>query len=69
MARKGAGQAQDRSLYLTIGEAAESSNVSPGTLRNWDRAGKLKPHRHPMNCYRLYRSKDIEALKKAIRNE
>ena len=33
--------------YLTVSEAAELLGVSPGTLRNWDRTGKLKPHRHP----------------------
>jgi DNA (cytosine-5)-methyltransferase 1 len=48
--------------YLTVGEAADLLGVSPGTLRNWDRTGKLKPHRHPVNRYRLYRREDLEAL-------
>ena len=41
----------ERSLaeYLTVGEAAEFLGVSPWTLRNWDRAGKLKTLRHPKN--------------------
>src|SRR5690242_16822964 len=47
-------QAQNRSSqklkeYLTVGEAAEFLGVSPWTLRNWDRAGKLRPRRHPKN--------------------
>jgi MerR family transcriptional regulator, copper efflux regulator len=48
--------------YLTIRKAAERLGVSIETLRNWDRAGKLKPFRHPLNRYRLYRREDLEAL-------
>ncbi|WP_406698235.1 helix-turn-helix domain-containing protein [Singulisphaera sp. Ch08] len=48
--------------YLTVKMAAEFLGVSPSTLRNWDRAGKLKPHRHPMNHYRLYRRNELEAV-------
>jgi MerR family transcriptional regulator, copper efflux regulator len=48
--------------YLTVKAAAEFLGVSPSTLRNWGRAGKLKPHRHPMNRYRLYRRNELEAV-------
>jgi excisionase family DNA binding protein len=48
--------------YLTVGQAAGELGVSRGTLRNWDRAGKLKPRRHPLNGYRLYRRADLEKL-------
>jgi excisionase family DNA binding protein len=48
--------------YLTVKEAAALLGVSAKTLRNWDRAGKLRPGRHPMNGYRLYRREDLEAL-------
>src|SRR3954468_22239345 len=47
---------------LTISEAAEFLGVSPATLRNWDRAGKLKPRRHPQNGYRIYLHEDLEAV-------
>lgn len=47
--------------YLTVAEAAELIGVSPWTLRNWDKAGKLKPNRHPVNGYRIYRREDLEA--------
>jgi len=47
---------------LTVGQAAEIIGVSPATLRNWDRSGKLKAARNPMNGYRLYRREDIQAL-------
>ena len=56
--------------YLTVGEAAKALGVSKSTLRNWDKAGKLKPYRHPVNGYRLYSRKEIEELLKQItRNE
>ena len=46
---------QNLSEYLTIHEAAKFLGVSSWTLRNWDKSGKLKPGRHPMNGYRIYR--------------
>lgn len=48
--------------YLTVGEAADELGVSRSTMRNWDKAGKLKPRRHPLNGYRLYRRSDLEDL-------
>lgn len=54
---------------LTVGEAAAQLGVTPATLRNWDRSGKLKPHRHPINGYRIYANAEIEALKNAIRGQ
>jgi excisionase family DNA binding protein len=55
--------------YLTVGEAAEALGVSAATLRNWDKAGKLKPHRHPVNRYRLYRRSQLEKLLDQIRDK
>jgi MerR family transcriptional regulator, copper efflux regulator len=51
--------------YLTIKAAGEFLGVCPSTLRNWDRAGKLKPTRRPMNGYRLYRRAELEAVLRA----
>lgn len=48
--------------YLTVSEAAALLGVTPATLRNWDRSGKLKAVRHPMNGYRLYLQRELEAL-------
>ncbi len=48
--------------YLTVKAAATLLGVCSGTLCNWDRAGKLRPTRHPMNGYRLYRRSDLEAV-------
>lgn len=52
--------------YLQIKAAAAMLGVSINTLRNWERAGKLVPVRHPVNNYRLYRRADIAALLAAI---
>jgi MerR family transcriptional regulator, copper efflux regulator len=50
--------------FLTIAEAAAFLGVCPKTLKNWDRAKKLKPLRHPVNGYRLYRRDELEAFLK-----
>lgn len=49
-------------LYITIRQAAKILDVSPLTLRNWDKNGKLKAHRHPMNNYRVYKIEDLEKV-------
>jgi MerR family transcriptional regulator, copper efflux regulator len=48
--------------YLTVSEAAAFLGVSGSTLRNWDKADKLKPYRHPVNGYRLYSKDDLEKI-------
>ena len=56
--------------YLTVKASAAFLGVCPFTLRNSDRAGKLKRHRHPMNRYRLYRRAELEAvLRRAARED
>ena len=54
--------------YLTVGDAAAKLGVSRATLRNWDKAGKLKPYRHPVNGYRLYSRRELEALLQEVQN-
>jgi site-specific DNA-cytosine methylase len=48
--------------FLQIRDAARLLGVTEKTLRNWDRAGHLRAHRHPINGYRLYRVGDLHAL-------
>lgn len=48
--------------YLTVNEAAKKLGVSPSTVRNWDRSGKLRSIRHPYNSYRIYREEDIDYI-------
>ena len=52
--------------FITIKEASEILGVSKDTLRRWDKAGKLKTRRHPMNNFRIYDPAEVEALRKAI---
>jgi DNA-binding transcriptional MerR regulator len=52
--------------YLSIKQAAEIIGVTPLTLRNWDRRGKLRPFRNPVNSYRYYRVDQIEAFLRAM---
>lgn len=47
---------------ITIGQAAKLFNVSIQTIRRWDKSGKLKATRHPMNNYRLYKLEDIKKI-------
>ena len=48
--------------YLRISEAGEHLGVSPNTLRNWENAGKIVAHRHPVNGYRLFLREELDAL-------
>lgn len=50
--------------YIALQEAASLLDVTPATLRNWDRSGKLKAVRHPVNRYRMYRLNDVLALQR-----
>lgn len=67
VSRKSSPKTEPDPEFLTVGEAASRLAVTPATLRNWDKAGKLRAHRHPINQYRLYKADDIKALKNAIR--
>ena len=55
--------------YITVTRAAEMLGVSASTLRNWDRSGKLKAARNPMNGYRLHRREDIARLLARIQRQ
>jgi excisionase family DNA binding protein len=48
--------------FLLVRAAAAYLGVSANTLRSWDREGKLKAVRHPMNGYRLYARGDLDKL-------
>ena len=48
--------------YLTVKDAAALLGVTPITLRRWDKKGKLKTLRHPINRYRLYKKEELELL-------
>lgn len=52
----------NKSKLISIKEAASLLGVTTLTLRNWDKNGKLKALRHPMNNYRVYRREEVEGL-------
>jgi DNA-binding transcriptional MerR regulator len=58
--------AGDDDEVLTIKAAAEALDVSEATLRRWDKAGKLRARRHPMNGYRLYPRREVLELRRQI---
>jgi excisionase family DNA binding protein len=54
---------------VTVKKAAETLGVSIQTIIRWDKNGKLKAVRHPMNNYRLYRLVDLKKLAEGIGEE
>ena len=71
---QGAGTHEARGMrnlrdFITIQQAADMIGVSPATLRNWDRSGKLKAVRNPANRYRLYRVEDVNAFLARLRSD
>jgi len=55
--------------YATVAEAAALLGVSTSTLRNWDRTGKLRAVRHPLNNYRLYKRADLLAVFRTLQSD
>lgn len=52
--------------YYTIKQASGLLHVTPLTLRNWDKNGKLKAYRHPLNNYRVYKTEQLEMFLRKI---
>lgn len=52
--------------YFTINKFSKIVGVTPQTLRNWDKAGKLKPHHTTENGYKYYSE---EQLKQVLRTK
>ena len=52
--------------FLSIKEAAKILGVTTTTLRNWDKSGKLKAYRNPINNYRVYKKEEIEFFLRQI---
>jgi site-specific DNA-methyltransferase (adenine-specific) len=50
---------KDMEKYLSVSQAAELLNVSSETLRRWDKNGKFKSSRHPINNYRVYSEEQV----------
>ena len=52
--------------FLNVKQVARLLEVTPLTVRNWDKAGKLIAYRHPVNNYRLYKIEDVELILRQI---
>ena len=52
--------------YMSVKKAAQFLGVTSNTLRNWEKSNKIKTHRNPTNCYRLYCREDLERLLEKI---
>ncbi len=52
--------------YYSVKEVAKMLGVTPLTLRNWDKSGKLKAYRNPINNYRVYKMREIELFLRKI---
>ena len=48
--------------YYTINKFSKIIGVTPQTLRNWDRSGKLHPHHTSSNGYRYYSEEQLNAV-------
>ena len=48
--------------YFTVSEVAQEVGVTPTTIRRWDKSGKFKSSRHPINNYRVYTSDQVSNL-------
>lgn len=48
--------------FLNVKQVAKILGVTPLTIRNWDKRGKLQAYRNPINNYRVYKVEDVENL-------
>lgn len=56
--------------FYTIHEFSKMLGVTPQTLRNWDRSGRLHPHHTSSNGYRYYSNEQLnQVLNRKIKNE
>ncbi|MEL3905588.1 MAG: helix-turn-helix domain-containing protein [Treponema sp.] len=54
---------------MTIAQAAEYIGVTPLTLRNWDKTGKLQAVRNPLNGYRMYDKEELDKFLSLLQKE
>jgi predicted site-specific integrase-resolvase len=54
--------------YVGLKEAAAILGVKKHTLMDWDRTGKVKASRHPVNNRRMFREDELNILAERIKN-
>ena len=57
---------EDTKELLQVKEVLKLLNIVRNTLYAWERKGKIKSIRHPMNNYRYYKWSDVKKLIKFI---
>lgn len=55
--------------YLKVKEVASLLSVTPLTLRNWDKSGRLKALRNPINNYRVYKADEVELFLRRVESK
>ena len=55
--------------YISIKEASELIGVNKETLRRWDKTGKFKSSRNPINNYRVYSLEQVNSFVKEFQLE
>ena len=55
--------------FLSISEVSDILGVSKETLRRWDKDGKFRSIRHPMNNYRVYPEHQVISLVEELQLE
>lgn len=55
--------------YYSIHVFSRLLGVTPQTLRNWDRTGKLKPHHTGANGYRYYSQEQLDEITQVRREK
>ena len=55
--------------YYSIHTFSRLLGVTPQTLRNWDRSGKLKPHHTGANGYRYYSQEQLDSVTETHREK
>ena len=55
--------------YYSINKFSKIIGVTPQTLRNWDKSGKLHPHHTSGNGYRYYSDEQLQAIVKETRKK
>ena len=51
-----------KGMYYTIHKFAKLCGMTPQTLRNWDKSGKLKPHHTTDSGYRYYSQQQLDTI-------
>lgn len=49
--------------FFTAKQAADYLNVTPNTIRNWDKENRIPVYKDPKTNYRLYKKEDLDAMK------